>query len=42
MSEIEKVELKIKCKITLKSHKMNKTVNFLGTGEKQWGCEFLL
>ena len=39
---IEKVKLKIKFKITLKWHKMNKAVNFLGTGEKQWGCEFLL
>ena len=31
----------MKCKITLKEQSMNKSVNFLGTGEKQWGYEFL-
>ena len=31
----------MKSKIILKQQQINKTANLLGTGEKQWGCEFL-
>ena len=29
----------MKCKIILKYQEMNKIVNLLGIGEKQWECE---